>query len=122
MHVSRTTSVERGLDRIFSEAGINLVWYRYSGTASNLPEFGLGVSTTYHTAYIRGLLAAARPEESQLPGGAYEQGMVTLKTRELVGKDDMLDIGIMRYRVFGVPQQVVLGPTLFYQHLMRRAE
>mgnify|MGYP001583612058 CR=1 FL=1 len=122
MHISQVQAIERGLDRIFQDAGANAVWFRYSGTAASLPEYGLGISVTYYTAYVRCLLAAAKPQESQLPGGAYEQGMLEIKTREVLGKDDMVELGTIRYRVEGAPQQVLLGPTLFYRLLLRRAE
>ena len=122
MHVSRSQALERGLDRIFGDAGMSMTWLQYSGSAAGLPEFGLGISVTYYTAYLRALVTQARPLESQRPGGMYEQGMLEAKMRENVGKDDMLELGTTRYRVEGAPQQIVLGPTLFYRLLLRRAE
>ncbi len=122
MHISQTNLIEKGLDRIFGNAGLSLTWFKFSGTGTGLPEYGLGVSTTYYTSYVNAILGNHRPFASQLPGGFYEQGLIEVSVRETIGKDDMVDIGEIRYRVEGAPQQVILGPTLFYKTILRRSE
>ena len=115
MQLTRTRGIERGLDAIFQQAGISLTWYQYSGTASGgLPEFGHGITVTYYTSYIVGLLIKHTPRESQLPGGASEQGMLDIRSREAIGTHDIIGLDSDYYRVQGAPRRVILGPTLFY--------
>src|ERR1051325_2501750 len=113
MQVTRLRNIERGLDSVFREAGQNVTWFKYSGTAAGLPEFGLGVSTTYATSYVQAILDRGRPLERVAPGGVSEQGMLNMLVREPVGKDDMLELSTIRYRVEGAPTPVFLGATQF---------
>lgn len=122
MHIARIVSLEQSLDKIFQTVGTNLTWYKYTSASTGLAEFGLGYSVTYYTAYVQGIIVHASPQESQLPGGAYEQGMLSLRAREAIGKDDIVAIGTINYRVKGAPRQVILGPTLFYEVSLVRAE
>lgn len=122
MHVARLRPIERGLDVVFRDAGQNLTWYQYSGTAANLPEFGLGVSAVYFTSYIQGIIWRGNPREAVQLGGALEQGMLRAITREQVGKDDILEFSTIRYRAAGAPTPAFLGATIFYSLDLRRAE
>jgi hypothetical protein len=122
MHVARLRPIERGLDRVFKDAGQNLTWFQYSGTAAHLPEFGLGVSAVYFTAYVQAIIWRGNPREAVQLGGALEQGMLQAMTREQIGKDDILEFATVRYRSAGVPTPAFLGATLFYRLDLRRAE
>lgn len=122
MNIARVRNIERGLDSVFREAGQNVTWFKYSGTAAGLPEFGLGYSTTYYTAYVQAILDRGRPMELPTPGGASEQGMLNLLVREPVGKDDMMELATIRYRAEGSPTPIFLGATQFYRVPVRRSE
>jgi hypothetical protein len=122
MHAARLRPIERGLDRVFKVAGQNMVWYQFSGTAAGLSEFGLGVSTTYYTAYVQGIVNRGAPLEQALPGGFSEQGRLLFMIRERIGKDDMLEVDTIRYRVEGAPSQAFLGETLYYDVPVVRSE
>ncbi len=122
MQVARVRSLQRGLDNIFRDAGQSLTWYAYSGTGSHLPEFGLGVLTTYYTSYIKGIIDRARQNEIPQVGGVTQQGFMVAMIREAIGPSDMLEFGITRYRVEGQPTPEFLGATHFYRLVLRRAE
>lgn len=122
MHVSRVRNMERQTDVVFRDAGQNLPWFKYSGTAGHLPEFGLGVSAVYFTASVQAIIWRGNPAESVELGGALEQGVLQAITRERIGKDDILEFDTIRYRVMGAPTPAFLGSTLFYRLGLRRAE
>ncbi len=123
--VGRVRSIQKGLDNIFQLGAQSLRWFKFSGTAASLPEFGLGVATTYYTAYIKAIISRPQrgdPGEVPQVGGVTQQGALIAQTRESIGPTDMLEFGTTRYRVEGEPVPVFLGATHFYRQVLRRAE
>lgn len=114
--------VKRGLDRVFSQAGQHVTWYRYSGTAAGSPEYGIAGVETYLTGSLLVVQGGLTPVEQQQAGGQVNAAEFALLVREQVGKDDLLRIGTgATYRVIGAAATAFVGGVGFHRLTVARA-